>query len=417
MDDLDKIKKSQRKYWWIGAGVLGVSVSGVIVLKLNQLETESIEKPKEVLTTGLERIDAKEIWIDNIENDRKLDKARIDSLQQTLEQIVKNQEAAKIETAKQALEVQNVTHQDVGLRTENQDQKIQKKDDVVNPFENAKTTAQSHDGIVQEDGIQKITVELTPRTQKKMLKTVDNTIPSGSYVPSILLGGVDASTSIQASNNPQPVLLRLTHVGSLPRKFKSDVKGCRVLAATYGDLSSERVFMRLERMSCVERATGEIIDIKVTGYVAGEDGRAGLRGIVVDKAGPVVRNAAVGGFLSGIGNFMSQAKSPITFSPSNGLAQTNPLDTNEMLRQGSAKGASSALEKYADFYIKRAEQLQPVIEIQAGRAVDIVFTEPVSLGDGQTRKAVSLANDQERHDHINDISGQGFVNEVQEKPL
>ena len=30
------------------------------------------------------------------------------------------------------------------------------------------------------------------------------------------------------------------------------------------------------------------------GYVAGEDGRAGIRGIVVDKAGAHMRNAMVG---------------------------------------------------------------------------------------------------------------------------
>ena len=96
------------------------------------------------------------------------------------------------------------------------------------------------------------------------------------------------------------------------------------------------------------------------GYVAGEDGRAGLRGIVVDRAGESMRNAAIGGFLSGMGNFLSQSHSPVTFSPANGLAQTNPMTNPDMLKFSAAKGASGALDKYADFYIKRAEQMQPV---------------------------------------------------------
>ena len=74
-----------------------------------------------------------------------------------------------------------------------------------------------------------------------------------------MVGGVDASTSIQASNDPRPVLLRVTDHGTLPRKFKSDLCGCHVLAACYGDISSERVYMRLEKLTCTERKTGEVV--------------------------------------------------------------------------------------------------------------------------------------------------------------
>ncbi|MBL4709646.1 MAG: hypothetical protein JKY48_14530, partial [Flavobacteriales bacterium] len=92
-----------------------------------------------------------------------------------------------------------------------------------------------------------------------------------------------------------------------------------------------------------------------------------------------------------------------TFSPMSGLAQTNPLSTQEMLKQGASKGAANALEKYADFYIKRAEQLQPVIQVQAGRVVDIVFTEGVDYGQGKTRAAISRANDKSRYQQLKTI--------------
>ena len=48
-----------------------------------------------------------------------------------------------------------------------------------------------------------------------------------------------------------------------------------------------------------------------------------------------------------------------------------------MLQQGASKGIGNAVEKYADFYIKRAEQLQPVIKIDGGRKLTIVFTKSV----------------------------------------
>lgn len=258
----------------------------------------------------------------------------------------------------------------------------------------------------QSKAVQKVSIRLHNSKANQLLKTTDNTIPAGAFARAILLGGVDASTSIQSASDPRPVLLRVTDPGTLPRKFKSDLKGCHVLAASYGDISSERVFMRLEKLTCVERKTGEVVEMNVQGYVAGEDGRAGIRGTVVDRAGESMRNALVGGFFSGMGSFLSQAHNPVTFSPMNGLAQTNPMTTESILKHGAAKGTSNALEKYADFYIKRAEQLQPVIQVAAGRPVDIVFSQGLAFGESAIRQAVGKVNDYKRHLQVQSIEGE-----------
>ncbi len=163
-------------------------------------------------------------------------------------------------------------------------------------------------------GIQRISFNLTNNKQNKPLKSYDNYIPSGSFAPAIMVGGVDASTSLQASSDPSPVLLRIVDAGTLPRRFKSDLCDCHVTAAAYGDISSERVFIRLETLTCTERNTGEIVEMQVQGYVSGEDGRPGVRGVLVDRAGPMMRNAAVGGFLSGVGEFLSKSNNnPFTW--------------------------------------------------------------------------------------------------------
>ena len=57
-----------------------------------------------------------------------------------------------------------------------------------------------------------------------------------------------------------------------------------------------------------------------------------------------------------------------------------------MLEQGASKGIGNAVEKYADFYIKRAEQLQPVIQIDGGRKLTIVFTESVKASSVNLKK-------------------------------
>ena len=43
-----------------------------------------------------------------------------------------------------------------------------------------------------------------------------------------------------------------------------------------------------------------------------------------------------------------------------------------------------------DYYIKRAEQLQPAIQIAAGRVVDIVFTKTVKIGEKNLKKKFDM---------------------------
>ena len=59
-----------------------------------------------------------------------------------------------------------------------------------------------------------------------------------------------------AASDPRPMLLRLIDPGTLPRRFQSDLKDCHCTASAYGDLSSERVYARLEKLTCIERTSG-----------------------------------------------------------------------------------------------------------------------------------------------------------------
>ncbi len=236
--------------------------------------------------------------------------------------------------------------------------------------------------------------------------TLENTLPAGAFAKAILLGGVDASTSISSQADPRPVLLRVTDHGNLPRKFKSDLKACHILASCYGDLSSERVYMRLEKLTCTERLTGEISETQVAGYVVGEDGRAGVRGVVVDKAGPLIRNSLVGGFFSGMGQFFGAQQQRSTF-PVSPLGQTQFLAPQQMLTAGVSQGASNALEKYADFFINRAEQLQPVLQVAAGREVDVVFTQGTKFGETTVRQSLSKIRNRSRKHTLQKLEDQG----------
>ena len=125
--------------------------------------------------------------------------------------------------------------------------------------------------------------------------------PSGAFTRAVLLGGLDAPTGGQAQRNPQPVLLRLVDNAILPNQFRARVKECFVVGAGYGDVSSERAYIRTESLSCVTR-DGTAIDVPIKGYVAGEDGKAGMRGRLVSKQGQILANALLAGVASGIGH-------------------------------------------------------------------------------------------------------------------
>jgi len=213
------------------------------------------------------------------------------------------------------------------------------------------------------------------KEKEKQFYVQNSIIPAGSFVKGILLSGVDAPTGGFGKKNPVYVLIKLVDYSVLPNEFRMNVKNCFVLGQAYGELSSERVHIRLERLSCI-RNDGKILYSEVEGYVAGEDGKIGLLGRVVTKQGQMLARALVAGFLEGISKAFSQSSTVVSISPQ-GAVQT--IKPENAFKVGIFSGASKATEKLADFYMKLANEMFPVIEVNAGRVVDIVFIKNVFL--------------------------------------
>ena len=213
--------------------------------------------------------------------------------------------------------------------------------------------------------------------------TVFNTLPTGAFARAVLLSGVDAPTGGLARTNPHPVLLRVMELAQLPNHYRSRVKECFVTAAAYGDLSAERAYMRLEKLSCVMK-TGEVLDLALKGYVTGEDGKNGFRGKVVSKQGQLIARALFAGIASGLGSSIAQSYAQVATSP---LGTVQTVDPADIAKTGVATGVSNALEKVADFYIERANELYPIIEVDSARIGEIVLTDAVTLGEAFERNS------------------------------
>ncbi len=208
-------------------------------------------------------------------------------------------------------------------------------------------------------------------------------IPAGSFVRVAMLNGVDAPTGGQAQSNPLPVAFHVLDTANLANRHRLNIKDCRFIAAAWGDLSAERMMARTESLTCI--INGETVEMAVKGQVIGEDGKAGVRGRLVTKQGQLLAHALFAGALSGIGQAFQQSAT-LTSVGAGGLTQT--LDPNKISQAVLGGGAGSAANMLAQYYLKAADKLFPVIETDGGRTVEILITKGAMYrGHANVRRA------------------------------
>lgn len=204
-------------------------------------------------------------------------------------------------------------------------------------------------------------------------------MPAGSIITGVLINGMDAPTAQGARQDPFPATLRIQKEAILPNRFRADIRECFLIVSGYGDLSSERAYLRGETLSCV-KDNGEVIETPFDAYAVGEDGKAGVRGRLVSKQGQIIAKSLMAGFLSGAAEAFDVDTVPTLNLRNTGRSQYQQTNfTGTLARGAAAKGASNALDRIAQFYIQMAEGIFPVIEIDAGRQVEIIVTKGSSL--------------------------------------
>ncbi len=200
-------------------------------------------------------------------------------------------------------------------------------------------------------------------------------LPAGSFMSGVLLNGLDAPTGGQAQNNPQPILLQITDHAVLPNRMRAEMRGCFATAFAHGDLSSERGLARVDRLTCISEE-GAAIDVPVRGYLVGPDGKVGIGGKVVSKAGRLLANAAAAGVLSGLA---AVAESYSVTNSVSALGTVQTIDSDKIPQYAAASGLQSAADKLASYFLKMADQMVPVVEVPAGVKVDIVLQRGLAL--------------------------------------
>lgn len=199
---------------------------------------------------------------------------------------------------------------------------------------------------------------------------------AGAFAPVAILNGIDAGTSSGSRSNPMPLLMRVQDHAVLPGASNYSLRSCFALGSGYGELSAERVYVRLARLSCVDRDDRLVLSVPIQGYIVDSDGVLGLRGQVVDRQGARLGKALLAGFAEGLSSALGGAQGTITSSV---LGNTTSVTGSEAMRASGLAGASTAAGQLAEFYLNEAQNIFPVITVAGGRTATIVITEDVGL--------------------------------------
>jgi len=208
-----------------------------------------------------------------------------------------------------------------------------------------------------------------------------NYLPANSFATAKVIVGVDAAAGVNSQTDPLPVVLRITgparSVLQNGKLLTTKIQGCLINGAARGELSSEKVYIKLQKMTCPQPG-GRYAESEVKGFIA-FGGKTGVRGRVVSREGSLVSQAFIAGLVGGIGKGFA-ANTNIALQPGNVVlanGKRQQLGLGDIAQGGVGNGIGEAGDMVSKYLIERAEQYQPVIEMPTGVDVEIVFLEGV----------------------------------------
>ena len=202
-------------------------------------------------------------------------------------------------------------------------------------------------------------------------------LPAGSFVRATVVSGVEANTL-----EPYPVLLHLQQAFTGPNKTKVDLSNCFVIAKARANLSTERVIMETDTLSCV-RENGEHFKTAARGFTAGDDSTFGSTGTFISKQGQVLLAAVLANIAKNAGEAVALAQQSTTVLGSDKAATATNVTGSKAAFVGG-KSMVDAASTVAQWYLDYAKQLIPSIGIGSGQTVHVVMLDTIrvpTLGD------------------------------------
>jgi conjugal transfer pilus assembly protein TraB len=225
-----------------------------------------------------------------------------------------------------------------------------------------------------------------PDAPPTVIEASPDYLPPNSYAPARVIVGVDASAGVSSQTDPLPVVLRITgparSVVNNGRVLTTRLEGCVVNGAARGDLSAEKVYVKLAKMTC-DQPGGRVAVSEVKGFISFA-GKTGVRGKVVSREGSLVTQAFIAGIAGGFGRgFSANANALFQGAQTVVNGEREQLSAGDLAKAGIGQGVAQSADMVSKYLIERAEQYQPVIEMPTGIDVEIVFLDGVYVRGSQ----------------------------------
>ena len=199
-------------------------------------------------------------------------------------------------------------------------------------------------------------------------------LPTGSFVKARVVSGVEANTQ-----EPYPVLLQLEHPFTGPNDSKIDLSNCFMIAKARANLSTERVIMETDTISCV-RKNGEYFKSSARGFTAGEDSTFGSTGTFISKQGQVLLAAVLASVAKNAGEAVAAAQQTATVASGGvGAAATATNVTGNQAKFIAGRSVVDGAGMIAQWYLYYARQLIPSIAVGSGQTVHVVMLETIRV--------------------------------------
>jgi len=199
-------------------------------------------------------------------------------------------------------------------------------------------------------------------------------LPTGSFVKARVVSGVEANTQ-----EPYPVLLQLEHPFTGPNDSKVNLSNCFMIAKARANLSTERVIMETDTISCV-RQNGEYFKSSARGFTAGEDSTFGSTGTFISKQGQVLLAAVLASVAKNAGEAVAAAQQTATVAAGGvGAAVTATNVTGNQAKFIAGRSVVDGAGMIAQWYLDYARQLIPSIAVGSGQTVHVVMLETIRV--------------------------------------
>ena len=234
------------------------------------------------------------------------------------------------------------------------------------PQEGADIEVPEDQGLTSFGELDAAEVEIPKAPERKHLAVIG----AADSVKVKLLAGVHAPTD----GTPYPVVLELIDDVVGPDGTSLPLGNARLIAAAQGSITDQRALFRLHTLN-INLPSGARKIVDVDGWIVGEDGLAGMEGILIDPIGRAIAGEIMAGTLEGVGQAISDGQ-VTTYGGTYGISKFVSGDTwKYALGQGVKEGG----DKWSDIIEDRVNMLVPHVRVLSGRTATAVFSKSVTI--------------------------------------